>query len=70
MAPSHLGQGAAMNLDWLVGNLPASKSIARSYFGNCSLCHPERSEGSQAVENTRFFAAPRMTFPFIDGALK
>jgi hypothetical protein len=24
-------------------------------------CHPERSEGSQAVEKTRFFASLRMT---------
>jgi hypothetical protein len=26
------------------------------------ICHPERSEGSQIYENTRFFAALRMTF--------
>jgi hypothetical protein len=24
-------------------------------------CHPERRPGSQLLENTRFFAAPRMT---------
>jgi hypothetical protein len=26
------------------------------------LCHPERSEGSQPFENTRFFASLRMTY--------
>jgi hypothetical protein len=70
MAPSPLGRGAAMNIDWMVANLPASKSIERSYLGNCFLCHPEQSERSQAVKNTRFFAALRLTFYFIYGALK
>jgi hypothetical protein len=30
-------------------------------FQNRFFCHPERSEGSQRVENTRFFAPLRMT---------
>jgi hypothetical protein len=32
-------------------------------------CHPERSEGSQALENSRFFAALRMTTPTFSGVL-
>jgi hypothetical protein len=44
MSPSHLGRGAAMNIGWMVANLPAIKSIERSYLGNRFLCHPERSE--------------------------
>jgi len=28
---------------------------------NAPECHPERSEGSQVLENTRFFALLRMT---------
>jgi len=30
-------------------------------FQNLFYCHPERSEGSQAIKNTRFFASLRMT---------
>jgi hypothetical protein len=28
---------------------------------NLFFCHPERSEGSQVIENSRFFASLRMT---------
>jgi hypothetical protein len=36
--------------------------IPKSYFKTDLSCHPERSEGSQHLENTRFFATLRMTF--------
>jgi hypothetical protein len=56
MSPSHLGRGAAMNIGWMAANLPAIKSIERSYLGKRFLCHPEHSEGSQAFKNLRIFA--------------
>ena len=33
-------------------------------------CHPERSEGSQVRENTRFFAALRMTKRLDEGVFQ
>jgi energy-converting hydrogenase Eha subunit B len=36
--------------------------ITGSYFKTCVFCHPERSEGSQVIKNTRFFASLRMTY--------
>ena len=40
---------------------PNPASISYKPFQNLFFCHPERSEGSQRIENTRFFASLRMT---------
>jgi hypothetical protein len=37
------------------------KQKQKSLLQNWFFCHPERSEGSQASENSRFFATLRMT---------
>jgi hypothetical protein len=37
-------------------------TLAISYFKIDLFCHPERSEGSKLIGNTRFFATLRMTF--------
>jgi hypothetical protein len=34
---------------------------SKTYFKIGLFCHPERSEGSQGIENTRFFSTLRMT---------
>jgi hypothetical protein len=44
--------------------LPVYQEIAYKPFQNQFFGHPERHEGSQRVENTRFFAPLRMTIPY------
>jgi hypothetical protein len=43
------------------GNQPPYQKPTYSLFQNRFLYHPEQSEGSQGIENTRFFATLRMT---------
>jgi hypothetical protein len=40
---------------------PGYQGVNDKPFHNPFSCHPERSEGSQPVKNTRFFAPLRMT---------
>jgi hypothetical protein len=40
---------------------PGYQGVNDKPFQNPFSCHPERSEGSQPVKNTRFFAPLRMT---------
>jgi hypothetical protein len=40
----------------MILNVAVIEAISKAVF-----CHPERSEGSQPFENTRFFASLRMT---------
>jgi hypothetical protein len=44
------------------GFLVSFENLATGYFKNGFFCHPERSEGSQLIGNTKFFASLRMTF--------
>jgi hypothetical protein len=55
----HLPGGEALATPGLLE--PFAKPFYRSSCKIGLFCHPERSEGSQAFENTRFFAALRMT---------
>jgi hypothetical protein len=46
---------------WTTGQAQKTYSSCQEALAKLFVCHPERSEGSQASENTRFFATLRMT---------